>query len=274
MRFFFLLCWLGAVHCANAEHVIGLGAEIDTENGRAFSALGSLAIGEHSWLNAAASYSVSRGGLRDLDIVYFDAGFDHHFDPIGLRVGISRWGDSELLDSNDMRASVYWRGDQGSLSLDFERRAFDLTIRSLSQPQSRFVEFEADGLGLAARLKLSDTVSVYANGMHYDYSRNLSLEPSVDVLRVFALSRLSMVNSLLDDRLSGGIEFEIGDQLLDLRAATWRTAVFDDRIDSLGIGWLMPFTASSDIELRLSSDDTQAAGRVTLFSVFLYFYGG
>lgn len=258
---------------AAAEHVIGLGADFDTEDGRAFSALGSLGVGEKSWLNASASYNVSRGGQSDLETVYLDAGFDHHFDPVGVRLGVGYWGDSELLDANDLRASLYWSGDKGSLSVDYERRAFDLTLSSPLLQQTRFIEFDADGLGLAARLQLSDRVSVFANGMHYEYSRNISLEPRVDVLRVFALSRLNAVNSLLDDRISAGIELELGDSVLDLRAARWRTAVFGDRVDSLGVGWLMPLAASSDIELRLSSDDTEVSGRATLFSVFLYFYG-
>lgn len=264
---------LASAPAALAEHVIGLGAEFDNEDGRAFSALGSLGIGEQTWLSAAASYNSSKGILADLETIYVDAGLDHHFDPLGVRVGIGYWGDSDLLDSNDLRASLYWRNDKGSLSLDYERRAFDLTLRTLLTQQPRLIEFEADGVGLAARLQLSDAVGVYANGMHYDYSQNISLQPSVDVLRVFALSRISTVNSLLDDRVSAGIEVAIGDHVVDLRVSSWRTAVFNDRVDSIGIGWLLPLAAASDLELRLSSDDAETAGRATLFSVFLYFYG-
>ncbi|MBT8085212.1 MAG: hypothetical protein KJN72_08305 [Woeseia sp.] len=266
-----ILC--GILRCTNAEYVVGLGADADTEDSHAFAALGSLGIGESSWLSATVSRNVSRSGTGNVETVYYDAGFDHHFDPLGVRFGIGYWGDADLLDSNDLRASLYWSVDKGSLSIDFERRAFDLTFRSPLLAQPRSVEFEADGIGFAARLQLSEVVSVLANGMRYDYSRNISLQPSVDVVRVFAVSRIGVTNSLLDERLSAGIEFAAGENVLDLRASSWRTAIFDDRVDSFSVGWLMPLTASSDLELRLSSDDADAFGRATQFSVFWYFYG-
>lgn len=260
-------------HAAIAEHVIGLGAEFDSEDGRAFSAVGSVGVAENSWLTGSAAYSGSRAGSADVDTVYFDASFDHHFQPLGVRLGAAYWGDPDLLDSNDLRGSVYWKNDTASLSLDYERRAFDLTLRNPDTGASRDVEFDADGVGLAVRVAVGDTVSVYANGMRYDYSRDIALQPDTDVLRVFALSRISMANSLLDTRISAGIEFDIGQRVLDFRVSSWETAVFGERVDSLGAGLLLPLGAASDLELRLSSDDVDSLGRATLFSVFLYFYG-
>ena len=258
---------------AAAEHVVGLGADFDSDDGRAFSALGSIAVANNSWLSGGASYRASRAGQTDVETVYFDGSFDHHFDPVGVRIGAAYWGDSDILDSNDLTASLYWKNDAGSLSLDYERRAFDLTFRSQSTGETRTVEFDADGVGLAARLKLGDNVSIYANGMSYDYSRDISLQPNADVVRLFASSRLSMTNSLLDRRISGGIEFDIGLRVLDFQASSWRTAVFGDQVDSIGVGLLTPINDSSDLELRLSSDNVDTFGRATLFSVFVYLYG-
>ena len=93
------------------------------------------------------------------------------------------------------------------------------------------------------------------------------------MLRIFALSSLSTTNSLLDDRVSGGLEFSFGSRVVDVRASSWRTAVFGDRVDSIGVGLLTPLGPASDIELRLSMDDSDTAGRATLFSVYAYFYG-
>ncbi len=258
---------------AAAEHVVSLGLEADSENSKAVALLGSFGVAEDTWASISASRSESRDRLFNLETWYLDLGIDHYFDPIGVRASIAYWGDAELLDSNDLSAAVYWKNERASLSLDYERRAFDLTIRSLLLDQPRRVEFDADGIGLSARVELGEAVSVYANGMSYDYSRNISLTPNRDVLRVFALSRLSMVNSLLDQRLSAGVEFSFGDRVLDLRAARWETAVFGDRVDALGIGLLTPLGPASDLELRLETDDSDAAGRATLFSVFFYFYG-
>jgi len=117
--FFGLLALSLAAHAAIAEHIIGIGAEFDTEDGRAFSALASVGVAEKTWLNGAASYSVSRGGLGDLETVLVDGGIDHFFDPVGVRLGLAYWGDSDFLDSQDARASVYWKNDRASFSVDY-----------------------------------------------------------------------------------------------------------------------------------------------------------
>lgn len=261
-----------ASHAA-ADHVVSIGLEADTEDSKAVSLLGSFAVAEETWLTASGSRSRSPGQVFDIDTWFFDLGVDHYFDPLGVRIGAAYWGDEELLDSNDLRAAVYWKNERASLSLDYERRAFDLTVRSLLLDRPRRVEFDADGIGLSARAKLTEAVSAYANGMHYDYSRDISLEPNIDVLRFFALSRLSTYNSLIEDRLSAGVEFSFGSRVFDVRASSWETAVFGDRVDSLGVGLLTPIGNASDLELRLAVDDSDSAGRATVFSVFFYFYG-
>lgn len=258
---------------AAADHVISLGLEADTEDSRAVSLLGSVAATEDTWLTAAVSRSDSEGRLFDLETWYADVGVDHFFEPLGMRIGGGYWGDSDLLDSNDLRAAVYWKNDRASLTLNLERRAFDLTLRSPLLPAPRRVEFDADGIGFAARFELTDAFSVHAGGMRYDYSRDISLEPNVDVLRIFALSRLSMVNSLLDERLRAGVEYSFGLRAVDLEVASWKTATFGDRVDSIGIGFLTPLGDASDVEFRLTTDDADSFGRATVFSVFFYFYG-
>lgn len=257
---------------AGAEHVLSLGLEADTEDSEAFSLAGSFSANGDTWFTGSLAQSRSDGLPFDAETVLVDLGVDHHFDPVGVRLGGGYWGDSDLLDSTDLRAAVYWRNDDVSLSLDFERRAFDVTIRGPRGALRRF-DLDADGIGLSARAALIDSVSVYANGMSYDYSRNISLDPDADFLRVFALSRISMVNSLVEERLRAGVEFEIGTRVVDLGYSSWKTAVFGDRVDSFGVGFLTPLGAASDIELRLSSDDSDTVGQATTFSVFLYFYG-
>lgn len=270
-----LTLWLAfaCLPATAAEHLVGIGSEFDSEGSKAFSVFGSFAIGEEQFLNATALRSNSEGELFDLDTVYFDVGYDHYFEPLGLRVGAAYWGDPDLLDSTDLQAALYWRNDRASLSVDAERRAFDLSVQSVFSVDARQFEFDGDGFGGSLRFGVTDDISVYASGMQYDYSRNIAVQPNIDVLRIFALSSLSTVNSLIDERLSGGIEFNVGSRVIDLRAASWTTAVFRDQVDSLGIGFLTPLGRSSDIEFRLAFDDSESAGRATLLSFFLYLYG-
>ena len=42
--------------------------------------------------------------------------------------------------------------------------------------------------------------------MDYRYSRDINLQESIDILSFFSTSRLSLMNSLLDYRASGGME--------------------------------------------------------------------
>ena len=256
-----------------AEHIIGAGAELDTADSNALSVFGSIAVAGETWLSAIASRSHSDGNPVALDASYIDAGLDHHFKPLGIRLGAAYRGDPDLLESRDLRGSVYWRNDKASLSLDYERRAFNLTFESPITQRKRTTEFDADGVGISASFDLTDSVRIRASGMHYDYSRKLSLQPRVDRLRVFSLSRLGVVNSLLDEHFSGAIEYRSGSRVFDISVASWRTAVFADRVESIGIGLLTPLGSLSDIEFRVSADESDVAGRATLFSVFVYSYG-
>jgi len=138
--------------------------------------------------------------------------------------------------------------------------------------ESRTVDFSAKGYGLTGRLKTSDRTSVYLGGMNYDYSRRIGLQPETDRLRFLAISRISLMNSLIDYRVSGGVEIEFGERRMDLRYSHWKTAVFKGQVDSLGVGWLTPMGNSADIEFRLAVDDSDEFGRATVFSIFLYLY--
>jgi hypothetical protein len=110
--------------------------------------------------------------------------------------------------------------------------------------------------------------------MVYDYSRNIRIQPDIDVLAYVSTSRLSMINNLVDDRINGGIEFRFGLRSIDLTAGQWQAAVDGSRVDSYSIGFLTPVGDRYDAEFRLSLDESERYGRTTAFSFFLYYFGG
>jgi len=252
--------------------VIGMGAEGDTVDGRAYSFFADVSLTDSTWISGAVALNETTNDVFELDTKFADISLDHFFDPFGIRLGGSYWGAEGFLESKDVHASLYLRGEKGSISADFERRNFDLTIRADAFPEPRTVDFSATGYGLTGRLKTSKRTSVYLGGMSYDYSRRIGLQPETDRLRFLAISRISLMNSLIDYRLSGGIEIEFGERRLDFRYSHWKTAVFQGRVDSLGVGWLTPLGNSADIEFRLAVDDSDEFGQATVFSVFLYLY--
>ncbi len=270
------ICLAILAFCTNAQaegYVLGLGADGDSADGRSISAFGDFGISEKTWLSVTANSSRTEGFLRSNDTILMDVGIDHWFEPIGVRIGGSYWGNSDILDSRDLRAAFYARGKVGSISLDYQKRNFEFDLQS-DLLRGRTVEFSANGLGLSTRLTLGENLSIHLGGMSYDYSRNLRIQPDIDVLAFVAASRLSMVNSLIDDRINAGLEFKFGLRSLDVTAGRWQTAVDGSEIDSYSVGFLTPVSDRVDMEFRVSLDDSETFGRTTSFSFYVYYFGG
>lgn len=265
---------LNPLPAAAAGYVLGVGGEADNADGRAVTAFGDFGVGENTWLSAAAGMSRTESAFGGFEPVFGDLGIDHWFKPLGVRVAAGYWGDSELLDSADVRGAVYYRDENASLSLDYEHRQFDFIFRTLLLDEQREVEFFANGWGMSTRFTMSDNISVFLNGMQYEYSRDISIEPRVDLLNILSFSRLSVMNSLLDYRVSGGFEYRFGLKSVDVAAASWKTAVDQGRVDSYSIGLLMPLTDRTDIELRFGYDTSEVYGEALVLSAYLYYFGG
>ena len=253
--------------------VLGGGLEGDSQDGRAYSVFGDFSLGDHAWLSAFGTSAETPGVIRDNETVLAGVSLDYFFGPVGIRAGGSYWGDPDILDSRDFEASIYLRGEPGSLSLDYEKRNFEFDLQS-DLLRGRTAKFHADGWGLTSRLSLGESVSLFAGGMAYDYSRNLRIQPDIDVLAFISRSRLSMINNLIDHQFNAGIEFQFGLRSLDFTAGEWQTAIDGSRIDTYGVGFLTPLGDRFDGEFRLSVDDSEVYGRTTAFSFFLYFFGG
>ena len=116
---------------AHAEgYVLGIGVDGDTAQGRSVTAFGDFGVAERTWLSAMASTAETEGIIRNNDTAFADLGLDHWFRPVGVRIGASYWGNSDILDSRDVRASLYVRGEAGSLSANYEKRRFEFDLQS------------------------------------------------------------------------------------------------------------------------------------------------
>lgn len=257
------------------DFVIGGGVEVDSDDGFAVSLLGDVAIADDTWLSGSVSESgVDDPTRRTVDYLYADLGIDHYFDPVGVRVGISYWGSSDLLDSFDVRGSLYSRGESTYLAINVERRDFDFAIPARDALPNVDIGFDATGLGLSGRVEISDNVSLRGSGMSYEYSRDFRLGDAARLTDLLTFSRLSVLTSLVDWRASAGVDVDIGLRQLSFNASKWRGIV--DRSDNAGatITFLTPLTRRTDLELALGYDDSDLYGNVTFLSAYLYFYGG
>ena len=203
-----------------------------------------------------------------------DIEFDHYFDPIGVRLGAAYWGDSDLLESDDWRASMYWRNDTATLAIEYEFRDFTFTIPSVDFLVTRKITFDADGFGASARFKTSENTSLRFRGVKYDYSIPFRPADNVDAARLISVTRLSLINTIVDHRASATFSVDHGLKNWEINLATWESVIDRSRTKSLTVRYLMPMTDKTDIEFSLGYDRSELYGDVTFFSLFLYFYGG
>lgn len=256
-------------------YIIGGGLETDSADGYAVSFIGQLKIADETWLSATLAKSTAELP-RDLslDTVFGDVGIDHWFKPIGVSASIAYWGDHNILDSVNYRASLYWRSPKVMISGDVEFRDFELDFPAIDRLPVRTTSFGATGFGLTTRFALSDKVSLSINGMDYDYDVNFRIEENDRILALLSVSRLSLINSLVDYRASASLSVDAGKRQWQLELATWQGEADQEITKSATIRFITPLGKSSDVEFGLGIDKSDVYGDTTFLSVFMYFYGG
>ena len=255
--------------------MIGGGIESDNEDGISVAVIGGVGLAEETWLSAGlakSSVEIDRG--LDVEALYGDIELDRYFDPLGVRIGASYWDDSDILYSNDWRASLYWRNDTVTLAAEYEFRDFDFIIPSTDRLTSREIMFDADGLGISARFQVSESTSLRVRGIKYDYSVPFRPVENTDAASLLTVSRLSLINTLVDYRAVMTIGVDQGSKHWEVDFVTWQGAINESRTHSITLRYLMPMSDKTDIELGLGYDDSELYGDVMFFSVYLYFYGG
>lgn len=273
-RYLPLLLLAGSPALASEGFMLGAGAESDSDGSLSGALVGGVGFTEKTWLSAGYSQSsVDLISGRELDTKYADIELDHHFDPIGIRIGAAYWGDADVLESDDLRVAGYFRNDSATIAVEYEKRDFDFIIPSTDFLTSRRVQFDADGIGLSLRFKTSENTSLSLRGTKYDYSVPFRPIENVDAARLLSVTRLSLVNSLVDHRASVSFSIDQGLKNWDINLSTWENILDRSRTRSLTVRYLFPMTDRTDLELGVGYDDSELYGGVTFFSLYLFFYG-
>ena len=264
----------GSAWADKGDYMLGGGIEADNADGLALTAFGDVAITDKTRLSSVIGKSDVDLSLREgLETLYGSADVDHYFDPLGIRVGYVYWGDADVLDSRGWRASVYLSRDRFSLSANYELREFEFDIPPLGEFPGRTVEFDADGLGLNLSVDLGKSLDLALGGMNYDYSVDVSIDQDRGIARLVSVSRLSLINSLVDYSAYLTLGLKEGMRRWELDLSTREGAVDGNRAKAITLRFLTPLGGSSDIEFGLGRDDSDLYGDATFFSVFVYFYG-
>ena len=273
-KYLLILLFAGSAHAEIEGYLIGGGVETDSDEGLRGSLIAAVGLSADTWLSGGfAASSVDLASGRSSDTVYGDIELDHHFSPMGVAIGAAYWGDPDLLDSVDLRASAYYRNDKFMLAGEYEFRDFDLTIPGTQFFPGREFAFDADGIGARARFKFTESFSMSASAMKYDYSVDFRPNENRDAAGLLTVSRLSLINNLIDSRASLDFALYAGLQRWGLDFSTWTSVIDQSRTKSVTINYLRPLTGKTDIEFGLGYDDSDLYGDVTFLSVYLYFYG-
>ena len=256
------------------DYVLGAGVSVDDADGVAAIVIADVGVAEKTWLSGSVGRTnVELPNRQDIETWYVDISIDHFWNPAGARLGVAYWGDSVLLDSVDIVASLYTRGKVGMLSVDFEHRDFELELPPIDVRPRALIPFEANGLGLSGRLNLTPRTNLRVSGMSYEYNADLRSENAARVINLLSISRLSLLSSLIDWRVSAGIGVDVGLRRWELDVAKWRGAIDGGDNRSITLTFLTPMTNRTDLEINLGYDDSDLYGEVTVLNVFFYFYG-
>ena len=270
-----LLFLATALPAEEGDYVIAGGIQSDTDNAFAASLLAEREIVERTWLSLIlARNRVDIERTSSLNTSFAELGFDRYFEPFGLRVGAAYWGDNDILDSIDGRLSLYWRSDGSRAALDVEYRDFEFDLPAGRFLPGREFRFDATGVGASAGFDLGADADLSLSGIVYDYSVDLRLDGNRGLLRLLNVSRLSLINSLVDYRASVGIGIDRGLSRWQLDLSAWRGAVDRSDTRSATLSFTTPLSPRSDIEVGLGYDDSELYGDAVFLSAFLYFYGG
>lgn len=257
------------------DYVLGAGLSLDDADGKTLTVVGDVSIGESTWLSGALGRShVELPRFEEIETSYADIGIDTYWNPAGLRIGLAYWGDNEIFDSIDVTGSIYSRNERGTISINAEYRDFELDLPPIDILPRTNIPFDAKGLGLSGRLDLSKRVDVRLSGMSYEYSIDLRSPAVMRLTNLISVSRLSLLSSLIDWEVGGGVGFDVGLQRWQFDVAKWRGAIDGGDNHSVTLSFLTPMTSRTDIEFALGLDDSDLYGQVAVFNVFLYFYGG
>ncbi len=266
---------LAAAAQADKGYTLGLDLQADDADGFAATAFAILLVGEKTSISGAlGKSSTDLSQAANADSIYADLGIDHRFGLFGVRLAAAYWGDSDVLDSRDLQGSVYLSGEHGSIGLSYEDRSLEFQLPPSDFFARTSFPFDATGWGLNGRLELGDNVTVYASGTDYDYSVRFLQQSSDRIRPLIVVSRLSVLSSLADWRVSGGIGVDVGEKRLGLDISRWKGAITGSSNESITASFLTPLSMRFDMEVAIGADRSELFGNATVASLSFYYYGG
>lgn len=247
--------------------LLGLGGQADEHSNQSLLGTFDLGVGRSTWLSFAAGHSSSPADFADIEADTLSIGVDHRFEHVGFRLAYEEWGDSGVLETEDLGGVVYFDRARWRIGLGYETRDIEIPFTvtgPLGRQIDREVDVEGERYGLDARVALADRWTLYLGMAEYDYSRNLAAIPRIESLNLLSSSTLTLANSFVDRDRSLGVERRFGRVALNVRYATDRSAVDDSEFETFDAAVMFPLGWRADLEINLGH------GRSEFFETGLY----
>jgi len=236
--------------------MLGVGAQVDEDSNDSALATFNVGVGRTTWLSFAAGRSTSPADRADIEADTLVLGLDHRLPKVGFTLEAEEWGDSGVLETQDLAGSVYFDRESWRIAFGYETRDIDIPFTvtgPLGNTIRRTFHTGGDSYSLDARVALGERWKLYLGVAEYDYQRNLNAIPRIDSLNLLSTSALTLANSFVDHERSIGAEREIGRALFSMRFATDRSALDDSKFDTYDFAVLVPLGPRVDLEVNIGS---------------------
>jgi len=256
---------------------VGIAAQADENSSSSGLLSFNWGVSPDTWLSFTAGNSRSPRDRADVSVKSLTAGLDHRFGWFGAAFELQRWGDPDALESSNYLLSLYAIGERFRVGFDHQERDSDIhfqTLGLLDRPIMRTVGMKSEGDGLRWRVEPAPQWQLYGSYMSYDHSRNLSLLPRIDALRLLNSSTLTLANGFIDEEMSFGVERTIRSSVLNVSYSQDRSAVDRSKLKSLNLAVMFPVSRRIDLELNIGTSRSELFDNDLYGGLLILLYGG
>jgi hypothetical protein len=253
-----------------------LAGQVDENSSDSLLATINWGVRPQTWLSFSAGRATSPADRADVEADTFVAAVDHRFDTVGFTLELERWGDSEALETDDLRGSIYFDRGRWRLALAYETRDLEIPFTltgPLGNTLQRTAELSADSYAVDLRVSLAEQWRLFLGAAEHDYERGLNLIPRIDRLNLLSASTLTLANSFVDHERSVGIERDLGRSVLSVNFTTDRSAIDNSKFETLDAALLIPVGSRMDLELNLGRGRSDIADAGLFGGVLFLIYG-
>lgn len=247
--------------------MLGLAAQGDENSNSSMLATVNWGVTPATWLTFTTSRSTSSTNRADVKADSIVLGVDHRFASIGVAFDAEHWGDPGVLETQDLRGTLYVDRERFRVAVTYEDRGIDIPFTvtgPLGRQVSRTVNVPAHGVALDARVVPAALWTIYLSAGDYDFERDLSLLPRIGRFNLLSTSTLTLANSFVDRVRMIGMQREFGAVAFNFSFMRDRSAIDGSMLDTTSAAVLFPVGRRFDLEVQVGD------GRSDLFGTGLY----